>query len=492
MITRTRDFIAVTCLLLGLSIFTANSHGSSIRSVDQFSSLAKGEETLTVIIALKAAPQRVKPASTQSSGWVNFNDYVEQAQRRFANEMGWQNFNDIVRLKTLPAMVKNVDKRELERILKTNSVAGVYEDFAVEPSLTHSNPMIGSFQTYHSSNNGRGQVVAVLDNGFDSSHPFLRGKIIAEGCFSLAGECPGGEKVVIAPGAAKPACETCNHGTHVAGIVGGSRLKLSNGEVIQGVAPDVKIVALKVLDANNGSVVPVLLALDWLYSLSQKMPLSAINLSLGSKEQAYEQQCDQVMPVFYELFQRFRQLGTAVFVASGNDSYSHAISAPACVSNAISVGAVGKQGAVAYYSNANKFLNVLAPGGMMKKSAEGGIVSSVPGGGFGYSQGTSMAAPHVAGAWALLKSDYPQASYAQLYEALISSAPKVRDNRNYLSYPVISTASAREVLSGQFGASPPESPPTARPPQQPTKPAPAPSSNCEKNIGGIIIFAEGC
>ena len=114
-------------------------------------------------------------------------------------------------------------------------------------------------------------------------------------------------------------------------------------------------------------------------------------------------------------------VGIVTTIASGNTSYADALGAPACVSSAISVGATTKGDVVAGFSNVSGLLDLFAPGVS--------INSSVPGGGFTILNGTSMAAPHVAGGWALIRSAHPGASAAQILSALQSTGLSIVDQR---------------------------------------------------------------
>ncbi|MDP7490182.1 MAG: S8 family serine peptidase, partial [Arenicellales bacterium] len=102
--------------------------------------------------------------------------------------------------------------------------------------------------------------------------------------------------------------------------------------------------------------------------------------------------------------------GIAVVVASGNSGRDGYISWPACINNAIAVGCTTDNDNLAYFSNHSNLIDLLAPGY--------GIYAGVPSRSYGYKSGTSMAAPHVAGAFALLKSYDPNASVAELLTAL--------------------------------------------------------------------------
>src|SRR5207247_1835953 len=94
-------------------------------------------------------------------------------------------------------------------------------------------------------------------------------------------------------------------------------------------------------------------------------------------------------------------------------------SVPACVSTAVSVGATTKYDQVAYFSNVAPFLSLFAPGVS--------ITSSFAGGGFAIASGTSMAAPHVAGTWAVLKQAKPTASVDEILQALSGTGVMIED-----------------------------------------------------------------
>jgi len=117
-----------------------------------------------------------------------------------------------------------------------------------------------------------------------------------------------------------------------------------------------------------------------------------------------------------------RSASVATVVASGNEGFADALSSPACISSAVSVGATTKTPeAVASFTNSAWMLNLLAPGVS--------ILSSVPGGSYASFSGTSMATPHVAGSWALMRQVSPTASVSEVLSALRSTGVPVPDTR---------------------------------------------------------------
>ena len=140
-------------------------------------------------------------------------------------------------------------------------------------------------------------------------------------------------------------------------------------------------------------------------------------------------------------------------IASGNNGFTSALSFPACISAGVSVGAVSDEAwgtcsdrrptatdMVACYSNSASFLSLLAPGSLIR--------SSGPGNSYFQSNGTSMAAPHVAGAWALLKQAKPDATVNEVLAVLQSTGKPVTDYRNRITKPRINIKSAIDQLTG--------------------------------------------
>lgn len=186
----------------------------------------------------------------------------------------------------------------------------------------------------------------------------------------------------------------------------------------------------------------MLKALERVYSLRTRYSFAAVNVSVG--EGAYGSLCDSNM--LKPAIDNLRAAGIVTIASSGNEGRTNAVTAPACVSSAVSVGATGDTGvgAVAGFSNSAGFLSLLAPGSS--------VLSSIPGGRFEAWEGTSMAAPHVAGAWALLRQKDPAASVNDVLGRLRASGLPVKDPRNGVTTPRI------RVHHAAFGTPPPAPP----------------------------------
>ncbi|HEX5690978.1 MAG TPA: S8 family serine peptidase, partial [Roseiflexaceae bacterium] len=323
-----------------------------------------------------------------------------------------------------------------------------------------STALIGAPAAWSNGYSGAGQTIVILDTGVDTTHPFLANKVVAEACFSNAAGvgagvslCPLQLPTSILAGSGVPCTiNGCYHGTHVAGIAAGH----TSSVAFSGVARDATLVSLQVFTqfttGCGSKPAPCiatyrsdqLAALDYVVTLSTLYNIAAVNMSLGGNSSTTA--CDtDTRKVAFDLLS---MLGIATVVSSGNDGTSNALSYPACISSAVSVGATRDGGVgvtpadtVANFSNSSSGLRLLAPGQT--------ITSSVPGGGYGNLDGTSMAAPHVAGAWAVMKAQSPSASVAQILNTLRTTGVPITDARNTLSTPRIDLAKALGVTLKQ-------------------------------------------
>lgn len=215
---------------------------------------------------------------------------------------------------------------------------------------------------------GSGLVVAVLDTGVDASHPDLAGRVLP-GWDSMNPEGDGRS-------------DPNGHGTHVAGILGATS---GNGEGVSGVAPGVQILPVRVLDASgNGDDDELALGIIWAVDNGADI----LNLSIGGAipSTLLEGAIDHALAN-----------GVLVVVAAGNDGATGNVpSYPAAYRQVLAVGSTDSSDRRSIFSNTGEYLDIAAPGSW--------IVSTWPGGRYQTSSGTSMAAPFVAGAAALLQA----------------------------------------------------------------------------------------
>lgn len=350
---------------------------------------------------------------------------------------------------TLPFVALDASPADLDGLATNPAVLSVSEDHRNGLHLAESVPLIGGTAAWAAGYTGLGETIAILDTGVDKMHPFLAGKVVSEACYSTGGWCPGGRTSSTAPGSARPCpVSECAHGTHVAGIAAGK------GDSFSGVAKDASIIAIQVMSpfgklpaAYDSDIIAGLMRV---VELKDSYRIAAVNMSLGSDD-VYADTCDGIDMPMKAAIDEVRAAGIATVVSSGNSSSANGLSHPACLSNAVSVGAVSDSawgpcaGApsaadkVACYSNSARYLSLLAPGSL--------ITSSVPGRKYASYHGTSMAAPHVAGAWAVLKEKAPDASVEQVQAALTVTGVPIFDLRNHVTTARINVRNALDRFS---------------------------------------------
>ncbi|AZV52040.1 S8 family peptidase [Bacillus pumilus] len=233
---------------------------------------------------------------------------------------------------------------------------------------------------------GKGITIAVLDTGCDTEHPDLKDQIIGGKNFTDDDN-----------GDAENVKDYNGHGTHVAGTIAATD---QNGGIL-GVAPEAKLLIVKVLGGENGSG-----KYEWIinginYAAEQKVDIISMSLGGPSNE-----------PALQEAIQNAVKSGVLVVCAAGNegdgDERTEEFSYPAAYNEVIAVGSASLARESSEFSNANKEIDLVAPGE--------DILSTLPNHKYGRLTGTSMAAPHVSGALAIIKNAEEEAFQRKLTE----------------------------------------------------------------------------
>jgi subtilisin family serine protease len=372
------------------------------------------------------------------------------------------------------AMVLN--REEIERLSASPHVARIIEDELSDPVLNTTRTLTGATVMHNAGTRGAGVGVAILDTGVDHQHPAFAGRITGSACFSVtsaannsASFCPNGGPVDTVSPEAGDNCENeadapgegaagCFHGTHVAGISSGATFEASNaaGLFLTGIAPESGVIAVQVFSrfssaSDCGSTTPPctrsfsssqVSALEWLFANRASLNLRVINMSLGGGRNFAACPGDPRTNVINNL----RNAGVATVIASGNDGYADSISTPACVPGAVAVGSTTKSDTMSGFSNSSPLVALLAPGSSIIAAThsinDSGEARATQ------ASGTSMAAPHVAGALALLFEAYPNASVSQAVAALQATGTPVTNPSNNITQPRIRVDLAAQMLAG--------------------------------------------
>ena len=450
-------------LLLTLSFVTQVSFAQSVTesskkaSSDVVSRLASGKfQDLIVVFDDSAAQNETKKriaATGVTSSHKSILDFkVGQFYDKKREVLSVLDSNERTILREyshLPiSFVRFHSKKALDRLLSDPNVVAVYEDkVAHRAMLAQSLPLIGQPKAAAAGDLGSNTTVAVLDQRVDYTNPAF-GSCTSPGV-------PSGCKVLVAqdaPGMKNDGLGFQNgHGTNVAATV-------------LAVAPGSQIISLNVFNGVNANYTDVISAINWCIQNATKYNIVAINLSLGSgADTSAVTTANTNSSAYYTAFANARSQGILPIAAAGNDGNKYAISEPASVVGAVSVGAVydstfglfpwqetptctdasTSADQVTCFSNSSSFLTLLAPG----CRDEAGMASGR------YFCGTSQAAPHVAGAVAVLRSAFPLETLDQTVARLTNGVP-VTDPRNGITKPRLSLPMALSLPSCSYAVSP--------------------------------------
>ncbi|HET6375352.1 MAG TPA: S8 family serine peptidase, partial [Methylocella sp.] len=359
---------------------------------------------------------------------------------------------------TVPFVAMNVTLEQLSRLLSDPAVISVQEDIAVPPALTQSVPFINANAVWAAGFPGAGITVAILDTGVDKTHDMFPGnKIVSEACYSsnVPGQsssvCPGGVSSSVASGSGVNcalAISGCSHGTHVAGIAAGNMAS----PLLRGVAKNARILAIQVFSRFNSPAdcsprpAPCVLSftsdqikgLERVYALRSRFTIAAANMSLGGGQ--FFSPCDSESPALKAVIDLLRGVRIATVIASGNNGFNSAIGSPACISSAIAVGStLDTANVLSSFSNHSPKVRLLAPGSNILSSVPPGLKTTA------IFDGTSMAAPHVTGAFALLRNVKEQSTVDDIAAALECTGVPV--TRAGITKPRIDVNAARLYLT---------------------------------------------
>lgn len=418
-------------------------------------------------VALNSPAGAKTGINSNSASTPNKSYRIQKQQRKFASSELEQKWRTLMQIKQLAAR---------------GDVQYAVPNFRRKPSTVTPNdtyyasqwhyPMINLPKAWGITTGSASVIVAVLDTGVLLNHPDLQGQLVAGYDFisdiSTAADGDGIDSNPDDPGDSEGGEPSSFHGTHVAGTIAAAT---NNQTGVAGVAWGARIMPIRVLGKGGGYDSDIAEGIKYAAGLSNasgRVPAqkaAIINMSLGGE--GYSQ-------AMQDIINSAVAAGVIVVAASGNDG-SQQPAYPASYDNVISVSAVGPNSQITSYSNYGAYIDVAAPGGDVSIDSNGdgwadGVLSAAGEGennriSFNYMryEGTSMAAPHVAGVIALMKSINSALTSSDIDKLLRSGAitvdrgPGGRDDK--YGYGVIDAFKAvRAARDGETGgnATPPQ------------------------------------
>jgi len=439
-----------------------------------------GRESFRVIVHLEAPPAARIPLTPRGvelpqARLEAVRDTLDRELRDIRQEISGGHVKMHQRFRLQPAFSATVDREALERLAAQPGVRWIEHEEVWHALTAQGIPLIHADVLHSEGYDGTGTSVAIIDTGVDFTHPTLGG-----------GPIPNG-KVVYGKDTADhddDPSDCGTHGTAVASIAAGLPYQWSAGQSFAGgVAPGAGILAYKASSSGSSSCGTfysgdVTAAIEDAILHRDQFNVAAINLSIGGG--SYDGPCDSRNNAYATAIDHATQAGIAVFVASGNENNKSALDAPACVSNAISVGSVydssfstrppspGMQycgnetcttilctdynpievKTVTCYSNSNEYLDLFAPSEILTAALAGGTITDR----FG---GTSGATPYATGSAALIHQALPDLDPTQIRLLLGMSGEMVTDNGNGVTRPLLDLTAALDDAGNTVGVGTP-------------------------------------
>ena len=350
------------------------------------------KETLTVIVHSNGTCDHIRDQITNAGGRIKYE------------------------LPFIGAISAEIPTKSVTQVALHNRVEYVHDDAKVFKCMDVATQVVGSPLANEAGYTGKGVGVAVLDTGVFPHDDLVRpsNRIVAFKDFINNRPRPYDDD---------------GHGTHVSGIIAGNGF--SNPKY-RGIAPEANIIGVKVLDeTGSGNTSDILAGLQWVIDNKERYNIKIVSMSLGSAADTSSRQDSLSIGVASAV-----QHGLTVVVSAGNSGPARqSITSPGIAPSAITVGAVDDNRTtslsddfIADFSSRGPTIDglskpdVVAPGvDIHSLSYRGGYVSH---------SGTSMAAPFVSGAAALLFEKEPHLTPSQVKSRITGSALSIDRNRN--------------------------------------------------------------
>jgi subtilisin family serine protease len=251
-------FVAILSLLLGVALWitlvAADSASSIVEPEVRNRMLREGRLRVIVELWLPGGAHVPEGLLTGAGQGVQRRD-IASARLHVLSRLVGRNHRVVQQYSTVPMVALEIGPDALTELEASSlSVRRVVVDTLNAPSLPQSIPLIGADQDWSRGFDGTGMVVAIVDTGVESTHPFLAGKVVEEACYSSnvvghsATMCPNGSTQQTGTGAGVTCpLSACWHGTHVTGIAAGNGAGAS--VAFSGVAKNAQIMAVQVFSS---------------------------------------------------------------------------------------------------------------------------------------------------------------------------------------------------------------------------------------------------
>lgn len=413
------SIVVLVIFLVLISIGSGGITGAVVADAEVGSEVVaafdQGKDEVLVIVLLKENSADPKSEEEQKEAIKEkqqevLEDLRQEEGRNFFGLTQEKEFELQYQYETLNALAGEVTEEGLEKLRNDPNVDKIVVSKERQLFLSASVPIVNADDVWNLVVNGynitgEGETVCVVDTGVDYNHTALTSNYAGGYDFYNNDTDPMDDQ---------------GHGTHVAGIIA------STDSSYRGVAPGAKIAAVKV--CSSGGSCPdadVLAGMDWCIANKDIYNISVISISLGGGQ--YTSYCDSEVDFapYAAAINNAAGKNISVVAATGN-SGAGSIAGPACVHNVTRVTATTKSDSISSYASRHAFFTdiIAAPGNS--------IISLKKGGGTISMSGTSMATPHLSGAFALLKQYWKQANgtmptSGQLEQKILSSGKKVYD-----------------------------------------------------------------
>jgi subtilisin len=430
-----------------------------------------GRERVPVLVGLKAL-QDNRNALDRSQRDGN-RGRIAGARKSLADANPWIGARSLIHYDDLGYVGLEVTATELAQLERSGAAASIGVPGQSEPQLDVTTRLVQSAPEVSHRFDGSGRSVAILDSGVDGTHPYFAGtgRIVEEACYSFGNNCPGNTGARTGPGSAPPCTffneRRCAHGTGVAGVAAGLHSAELPDFTFDGVAPGASIMPVRIVSQNLvGSPTAwdydVLRGLGYVYDrvVNYGSKVAAVNLSYGQGNYNATTCAQHVSyTAIRQAIINLRAIGIPTIISAGNGGQATGVSFPGCIAEAVTVGATLKgDTGMSPFSQSSTRVDLLAPGGD-NTGTENDILAPYSPHPVGYDMvrwsGTSFAAPHVAGAWAIYKEAYEGANDVEATLARFrATGNPITDPRNGLTIPRLDIAAATAGWAFLFADNP--------------------------------------